>query len=134
MMADVDYENIWRRIRSRSSAPDGPYGCVMWRGAKEHRGVYGVMVNPFALLAGQPRKVSIHRLVYVLHHRERFPGGVLPTRDPDGRRLQVSHVCHRGLCINPAHLVLESQRLNNERSTCRRQRRCLQVHQPHCLL
>ena len=47
--------------------------------------------------------------------------------------LEVSHLCHRKLCINPMHLTLESHDTNQERIHCVLQGFCFEVHQPMCM-
>ncbi len=48
------------------------------------------------------------------------------TAIPDG--LQCSHLCHIKLCVNVAHLSLESQSVNNNRNMCRNERKCSRDH------
>ena len=36
---------------------------------------------------------------------------VMPQVDAEGRKLEVSHLCHNGLCIKGAHLTLESHEI-----------------------
>lgn len=43
----------------------------------------------------------------------------------------VSHLCHHGECLNPAHLVLESLAANKSRNTCSGNHTC--SHNPKCL-
>lgn len=51
--------------------------------------------------------------------------------------LEASHLCHRPLCFNPDHIVLESHRENVLRTTCKPARQVtgaddrLKVHCPH---
>jgi len=49
---------------------------------------------------------------------------------------QASHRCHRGACVNPQHLVFETERVNKTRQYCDHfkdhpDHNCL--HQPQCI-
>ena len=52
--------------------------------------------------------------------RSQFPGG----------RLEVSHLCHEKICVNPVHLVLEPHARNLERLHYRLQGACCGSHLP----
>lgn len=67
----------------------------------------------------------VHRVAFMAQMRWtwlKFPGG----------HLEVSHLCHSKLCINQAHLVLETHKINQERIHCRVQGFCCKAH--HILL
>lgn len=55
---------------------------------------------------------------------------------PGHRRLdlEVSHLCNKRLCVNPAHLILEKHEINQKRIQCKSQRFCCGSHQIHCIL
>ena len=137
-MADdnlVDVDRVLGRISERTDPPYGAHGCLLWIGATWHNGLYGVMTNPFYNQNNaQPKRIGIHRSVYVLNHHDSFPNGELPRENADGHRLHVSHLCHTTLCVNIEHLVLEAQTLNNERKSCKTLGYCLKYHEPYCLL
>ena len=42
-----------------------------------------------------------------------------------GPNMDVSHLCHHPLCMNPTHLNLENRLTNNIRKTCYRNRQCV---------
>lgn len=48
------------------------------------------------------------------------------TALPDGR--QCSHLCHKKLCVNIAHLSVEPQSVNNNRNQCKNERVCSRNH------
>ena len=47
--------------------------------------------------------------------------------------LEVSHLCHKKLCINPMHLTIESHATNQERIHCVLQGWCYGARQPVCM-
>jgi len=49
----------------------------------------------------------------------------------DHDNFTVSHLCHHDICLNPAHLVLESLALNKSRNSCPGDQNC--YHKPKCL-
>ncbi len=60
-------------------------------------------------------KLRINQAVFI------WTKGYIPVNTDgitDDERLQVSHICGRTLCCNPNHLVLEKQRVNNDRIEC----------------
>ena len=55
-----------------------------------------------------PKVERVHRVALVVEMgltRSHFPGG----------KLEVSHLCHEKICVNPVHLVLEPNSRNLER-------------------
>ena len=103
-------------------------GCHQWEkacsGRKRCRRIlkrgYGVMK---LTCGGKSRTVLVHKLVYYLHNgRECTPGE------------DISHLCHKTDCVNPAHLNLEPHLVNMQRTVCKDQRFCTKhgVH-PDCI-
>ncbi len=81
-----------------------------------------------------------------IHDRKPLPLHVLSFIDekgfqPDGRTLQVSHLCHTPACFNPEHLIAETPLANNNRKNCLVWidcQRCKKVwrlckHEPPCI-
>lgn len=79
--------------------------------------------------------INAHVAAYMVHNLE--------GRPPAGQ--QVSHLCHNGSCVNPAHLILETAAANRARNICQgwthivcpcgcnhRFNPC--VHNPQCIL
>lgn len=102
--------------------------CVEWLGCKDKCG-YGVKRVRWP--DGSVFLERVHRVAYMcdrrlLHHQ-------VPQLNGDGLQLDVSHLCHNTVCINPAHLVLETHSVNMSRRYCRDSRRCLGGHDPACL-
>jgi hypothetical protein len=49
-------------------------------------------------------------------------------------KVDLSHLCHVKLCINPLHLVFELWKQNNQRDMCVRKQKCLKHHGgPDCM-
>ena len=46
-----------------------------------------------------------HRVSYMAAHE--ILRADMPCTNDDGKKLEVSHLCHNGICVNPAHLVLQ---------------------------
>ena len=131
-----DFDQIFERLMGKTEPAYGLYNCVIWCGAKWHNGAYGVITNPFYHVDRPyiPKRIGVHRLSYIIRHREQYPDGILPSVDDEGRKLNVSHLCHNSLCVNPDHLTMETQAINNDRKSCKCSGRCLRTHNPFCLL
>ena len=55
---------------------------------------------------GTKSRETTHRLTFMAFHK--ILKAVMPSTDENGDKLEVSHLCHRGVCVKPAHLDLES--------------------------
>lgn len=77
-----------RRNWSKHVDGIGHDGCWLWTGATNNRG-YGVC------RVGEVTQLA-HRVAYVMYN------GPIPEK------LTVDHVCSNQLCVNPAHLHLET--------------------------
>ena len=98
----------------------GPGGCVIWMEATDKYG-YGVMLISWTKEGKKLEKV--HRValkVQMYLTRSQFPGG----------GLEVNYLCHKKLCVNPVHLVLEAHATNLESLHCRNQGFCCGLHCP----
>ena len=100
---------------------DGPCWCLTFEGS---RGYPTIHVKITA--AGIDKRIGAHRLMYKLFN----PRVELVHGD---RSLQVSHRCGRKKCVNPDHLVLESDRDNKQRNYCRHGAAHLCPHVPKCI-
>ena len=130
----VNVPEILARINKHCDNPSGAYGCIMWKGGT-YDGLYGKMRNPLAKLPGQPTYMRVHRLVYLLHHIKDFKTLTLDHIDENGQNIEVSHLCHKSLCVNIAHLSLEMHQTNLSRRACVAEGEC-RTHGdvPACLL
>jgi len=78
--------------------------CWKWLGCKKHPdGKYGKITFTYK---GVQRTVGAHRASYIAF-KEDFD---LP--------LDISHLCHKGLCVNPDHLSHEDRVVNLSRVEC----------------
>ena len=104
---------------------DGQDGCRLWTGAKWGKSSYGMKT---LRIPGNKKKLyfRVHRLVYALEYNKipkllcEITEDTLtpPCLDQNGVKLEVSHLCHESLCLNPDHLVLEQFRINLHRMVC----------------
>ena len=72
---------------------------------------------------------KVHRLSFMVHNKTLD----VPTVDSFGEQLDISHLCHTKLCINPLHLTLEKHSINLSRSHCRKAGVCTMAHEPACI-
>lgn len=68
--------------------------CLLWQGVQRREGVGAIHFAP-------GEAYDVHRLAYVCAYGD-LPAGTL-----------VRHLCHCSLCVNPEHLTLGDDRLNN---------------------
>ena len=113
----VNVPEILARIDKKCDNVSGRHGCVLWKGAT-YDGLYGKMRNPLSKYLGQPTYMRVHRLVYLLHHIKDFDDLTIGHVDKNGEIIEVSHICHNSLCVNIAHLSLETHQTNISRRAC----------------
>ena len=90
---------------------EGPFECHIWKkgGTGPPNQKYGTIKVKFPGMS-HSRTVYVHRLSYMCSRKTiHLPAG-----------LHISHLCHNTLCINPQHLSLEPQYVNNGRKDCAR--------------
>ena len=109
--------------------------CFIWTGATKSNGkepnyVYGISRNVFYTKPGgdRPKMIKTHRLVYMCSLEKTFL-----KNEGDDEQIDVSHLCHRSLCVNPGHLALEPHSTNNSRAFCQKTKIYSKMHQPHCI-
>lgn len=93
-------------------------GCRIWFGAITHTNTRALV--PYGHLTMGKKKYYVHRLALYLKNGK-MPG-------------TCSHRCHNSLCIEPTHLVEESQKINNGRKKCRAEGECSLDHEPVCMV
>ena len=116
------------KMNKKSEFGLGPLACVEWVGGKEHN-KYGrtQVVWP----DGRTTVERAHRLAFMIEHK--ILRDDMPIVNAQGKKLEVSHLCHNGLCVKAAHLALESHEINMERVLCKSRRQCSTLHEPFCL-
>lgn len=96
-------DRFWQRVDK-----GGPDECWNWTGVVNNRGGYGVIGGSLYGVRHVPIGANMlaHRASWVMHNGP-FPG------DRSGwHGWVVLHTCDNPLCVNPAHLVLGSQKEN----------------------
>mgnify|MGYP001798345420 FL=1 len=115
----------WYGLLMAQTEAGTPGGCVVWTGCISPSTGYGAITVQWPGTPRNQRTMGVHRLMVMcaLHTTELSAGH------------HASHLCHNKLCINPAHLSLEPQWVNNQRGNCIRQHRCLgHAGYPNCVL
>ena len=97
------YHRLQMRILSKVTKHSFGQDCWMWIGSLRQDGRYGRVC---LFLKGKRRYVNAHRAAYIaFNHRFDFPD-------------DISHLCHKNLCVNPDHLVHEPHFMNLDRRNC----------------
>ena len=126
---DAFWWQLNEKLAKKTLFNQGQHSCDIWTGAKSH-GTYGKLAVTWP---NESKSVeSAHRVSFMTSNH--YLKNDMPQVDAEGRQLEVSHLCHNGLCIKNAHLTLESHENNQERIHCKLQRQCTGQHQPYCVL
>ena len=121
---EVLFRDLKLKLTTRSERKGGPEDCLIWKGATDGHG-YGVLWVSWPEEGKKLERVHRVALMVQMHlTRSQFPGG----------GLEVNHLCHKKLCVNPVHLVVEAHATNLERVHCSNQGFCCRAHRPCCLL
>lgn len=105
-------ERFWEKVDK-----GGPGDCWNWRAAKYRDAGGGY--RPHFNVSRESGVVISYRLAYELHY------GVKPSP-----RTVVCHTCDNGLCCNPNHLMLSSQRANVQDSARKGRRNVPRLRRP----
>ena len=127
MQEPFDFDYICEKLLGKCSDEVGPHGCHLWQGAKWKNNQYGKVLNP--LPNKQTNYIGAHRLLFMMKNQLLM----LPREDEQGRQMDVSHICHQGLCLTVEHLVHEPHQINIERKQCKMAGQCSLNHEPNCL-
>lgn len=120
MMDDI-FNHLRNKLEAKSERVGGLRGCVLWKGGVGSNG-YGFIRVSWPEEGSKVERV--HRVALMVEMRltrSQFPGA----------NLEVSHLCHEKLCVNPMHLSLEPHATNQERIHCMQQGVCSGAHHPH---
>lgn len=132
-MVDFFSDNSWReeisnKIRHKCTLPDSNHGCILWEGCVFQPSGYAKLAVRWN--NNNRKYFRVHRLVYMFEHHLKS----IPTQNPEGRKLEISHICHQKLCVCANHLSLEPHETNMERMHCKLQGSCSKNHMPLCLI
>ena len=126
---DAFWWHLKEKLSKKTLFNQGQHQCNEWVGCLEH-GTYGKLTVTWP--DGTKSVERCHRVSYMVAHE--ILRADMPCINDNGKKLEVSHLCHNGICVNPAHLVLETHETNLERISCKSQGQCTKQHQPFCLL
>ena len=119
-------EAFWGKLKEKMNKKTeigvGHLACDLWVGGREHNKYGRVQVT---WPDGSKCVKRAHRVAFMLEHKL--------LKDDMEKKLEVSHLCHNGLCVKAAHLCLENHEKNMERALCKSQRQCSALHEPYCL-
>ena len=105
---------------------EGLGDCTIWVGAKD---IYGYGKKKVTWPDGSKTVCKVHRLAFMVYYNT----SNLPTVDSFGEQLDISHLCHNKLCINPLHLTIEKHSINMSRNHCWKAGVCSMAHEPACV-
>ena len=130
IMADLNsfFEKLTQQLHSNTSVNYNDKHCDLWLGARTSNGLYGRKQVTFP--DGARKIMRVSRVIFMIQHRSL----VIPQFNEEGEVLEMSHLCHNTLCVNPEHLVLETKALNCDRKHCKDQGLCTGIHRPLCIL
>lgn len=120
MMDDI-FNHLRNKLEAKTERVGGLGDCVLWKGGVGSNG-YGFIRVSWPEEGSKVERV--HRVALMVEMRltrSQFPGA----------NLEVSHLCHEKLCVNPMHLSLEPHATNQERIHCMQQGVCSGAHHPH---
>ena len=75
--------------------------CLIWNRYSQ---------NGYGKTSFRNKSIYTHRLSYIMFNNNGEP---IPSRDEDGARIIVRHMCNNSLCIEPSHLELGTQYQND---------------------
>ena len=107
---------------AKKSKVKGVRSCMIWRGySRNNYGYFNTKVPG----SNKRTMIHVHRVAYMAYTENvHLPKGC-----------DVSHLCHRSLCVCFEHLSVEPRRINNSRKTCRKNRTCAgHGDYPDCLV
>lgn len=85
--ADKNPERFWSKVEVRAADQ-----CWEWTASKSNKG--------YGKLWWGPKLEGAHRIAYMLERDLEE----LPSRDSDGRRMEIMHSCDNPGCVNARHL------------------------------
>lgn len=90
------YVTLEEAFAAWPTTPD-PNGCIIWGGNRS-----GYAPTQYGVLTFRNKRKFAHRVAYELRH------GQIP------RGMDIDHICHVRLCVNPDHLRLATRKQNQE--------------------
>lgn len=131
-MMHFKVENVKCQLGRLSAAVPGGLDCVLWTGSTDRNGYGRIKVTwlkPDGSTASTTERAPRIAMMLKLDFNSKF------DFQQYAATLEVSHLCHQRLCVNPAHLSLEPRTINTERVHCNLQGQCTQCHDgyPYCL-
>ena len=125
-MSFQEREQILDKLENYVAVPtsNNAHGCIHWQWKLDKSGYPRMNITLKDKVPST--NLSVHRLAYFMCHPEHI------TR-ATGKH--ISHLCHQRTCINPNHLVMESNTLNSSRNRCQNTGICEgHKHRKQCLL
>ena len=100
--------------------------CTVLVAAKD---IYGYGKKKVTWPDGSKTVTKVHMLVLMVH----FKTLDVLTVDSLCEQLDISHLCHTKLCINPLHLTLEKHSVNMSRTHCQKAGVYTMEHELACI-
>ena len=111
-------EAFWGKLKEnltkKTEIGVGTLACDMWVGAKEHS-----QYRCIRFTWPDDSKCTERAHAYMVLKEEIRQGK---------KKQEVSHLCHKSLCVNTDHLCLESHETNMKRTLCKSQGQCSALH------
>lgn len=132
----VEYarDRLYGRHGLYSKTTPGANGCTLWEGTLKQGTSYGTVhltfpSNPPYIPDKIHKVLHVHRAFFLLHFIIENQVLTLPQNLDN---YEISHLCHKTLCVNIKHLQKETHEVNMARNHCASMKSCSKLHQPFC--
>ena len=96
---------LYLKKRSKQDAN----GCWIWQGSTTQCTPNYGKVTLYNRETSYRLTTTVHRLAACVHHKIPY------SKAPSGHDMEASHICMNSLCVNPSHVIFETNKENKSR-------------------